>query len=45
MRKEGERLVIEVYPSKSLLAVLASLSSLNEDFPSVADPVPNPVDL
>jgi len=45
MRKEGERLIIEVYPPKSLLAVLASLSSLNENFPSIADPVPNPVDL
>jgi antitoxin VapB len=45
IRKEGERLIIEVSPPKSLLAVLASLSSLNEDFPSIADPVPNPVDL
>jgi antitoxin VapB len=45
IRKEGERLIIEVSPPKSLLAVLASLSSLNEDFPSIADPFPNPVDL
>jgi antitoxin VapB len=45
IRKEGERLIIEVSPPKSLLAVLASLPSLNEDFPSIADPAPNPVDL
>jgi antitoxin VapB len=45
MRKEGERLIIEASPPKTLLAVLASLSSLDEDFPSIEDPVPNPVDL
>jgi len=45
MRKEGGRLIIEVSPPKTLLAVLASLSSLDEDFPSIEDPVPNPVDL
>jgi antitoxin VapB len=32
MRKEGEKLIIEVVPHKSLLAVLATLSPLNEDF-------------
>jgi antitoxin VapB len=45
IRKEGDRLIIEVSPPRSLLAVLASLSSLSEDFPSIADPVPAPVDL
>jgi antitoxin VapB len=45
MRKEGEKLIIEVSPPKSLLAVLASLSPLNEGFPSIPDPVPSPVDL
>jgi hypothetical protein len=30
---------------RALLAVLASLSSLSEDFPSIADTVPDPVDL
>jgi antitoxin VapB len=37
MHKEGERLIIEAYPPKSLLAVLASLSFLNEDSPSISD--------
>jgi antitoxin VapB len=45
IRKEGERLIIEVAPRKSLLAVLATLSPLDEDFPPISDPVPSPVDL
>ena len=45
MRKEGEKLIIEVAPRKSLLAVLATLSPLSEDFPSISDPIPSPVDL
>jgi antitoxin VapB len=45
IRKEGQRLIIEACPPKSLLAVLASLSPLNEDFPSIPDPVPSPIDL
>jgi antitoxin VapB len=45
IRKEGDRLIIEVSPPRSLLAVLASLSSISEDFPPIADPVPDPVDL
>jgi len=45
MRKEGERLIIEPAPSKSLLTVLASLETLKEDFPPVPDLPLNPVDL
>jgi len=45
MRKEGDRLVIEPAPPKSLLAVLASLSPLDETFPPIADPPPEPVEL
>jgi antitoxin VapB len=37
MRKEGERLIIEPVPPKSLLAVLASLAPLAEDFPSIPE--------
>lgn len=33
MRKEGNRLIIEPVPPRSLLAVLASLTPLDEDFP------------
>ena len=37
MRKEGNRLVIEPTPPKSLLAVLATLATLAEDFPPIGD--------
>jgi antitoxin VapB len=45
MRKEGDKLIIEPAPPKSLLAVLATLKPLDEDFPPVRDLPPNPVDL
>jgi antitoxin VapB len=45
IREEGHRLIIEAYPPKSLLAVLANLSALNEDFPPIPDQVPRPFDL
>jgi antitoxin VapB len=45
MRKEGDRLVIEPAPPKSLLAVLTTLTSLHEDFPPIQDLPPDPVDL
>ena len=45
MRKEGDRLIIEPAPPKSLLAVLATLAPLHEDFPTIEDLNPDPVDL
>jgi antitoxin VapB len=45
MRKEGDRLIIEPAPPKSLLAVLATLAPLREDFPPIPDIPPDPVDL
>jgi len=45
MRKEGERLVIEPVPGKSLLEVLATLEPLDEEFPEIEDPPPEPFDL
>ncbi len=45
MRKEGERLVIEPAPPKSLLAVLSTLAPLEEDFPPIPDSPPEQVDL
>jgi antitoxin VapB len=45
MRKEGERLIIEPAPPRSLLALLATLKPLEEDFPPFPDHVPEPVDL
>jgi antitoxin VapB len=43
MRKEGDRLIIEPAPPKSLLAVLATLSPLEEDFPPIPDLPPDPM--
>lgn len=45
MRKEGERLIIEPAPASSLLALLATLKPLDDDFDLVADRAAEPVDL
>jgi antitoxin VapB len=45
MRKEGDRLIIEPAPPKSLLAVLATLSPLDENFAPILDVPPDRVDL
>lgn len=45
MYRDGERLIIEPPALRSLLAVLATLSPLDESFPEIDDPVPGPVDL
>jgi antitoxin VapB len=44
MRKEGERLIIEPTPPKSLLAVLATLAPLDEDFPPIPELALDPVE-
>lgn len=45
MRKEGDRLVIEPVPTKSLLAVLAKLAPLTENFSTIRDVPPDAVEL
>ncbi|CAN5471761.1 AbrB/MazE/SpoVT family DNA-binding domain-containing protein [soil metagenome] len=45
MHRDGDRLIIEAAAPKSLLSVLAGLSALDEDFPEIADPIPDAVDL
>jgi antitoxin VapB len=45
MRKEGQRLIIEAVPAKSLRAVLAGLKPLREKFPRMPDASADPVDL
>jgi antitoxin VapB len=45
MRKEGDKLIIEAVPPKSLLALLATLATIDEDFPSIADSVPEKVEI
>ena len=45
MHREGDRLIIEPAPRKSLLEVLAELEPLDEGFPEIADLPPRPFDL
>lgn len=44
MRKEGDKLIIEPTTPRSLLAVLARLTPIDEDFAPMSDPAPEPVD-
>jgi antitoxin VapB len=45
IRKDGVRLIIEPAPPRSLLAVLATLPTLDEEFPPIEDRPAEPVDL
>ena len=45
IRKEGQRLIIEPAPPKSLLAILATLQTLDEEFPPLDNSPAEPVDL
>ena len=45
MRKEGDRLVIEPAKRKSLLEWLATLEPIEEEFPPIDDPPPEPFEL
>lgn len=45
VRKEGNCLIIEPAPPKSLLALLATLKPIDDVFPTITDLAPEPVDL
>ena len=45
IRKDGDRLIIEPAPPRSLLALLATLPTLDEEFPPIRDTPAEPVDL
>ena len=45
IRREGQRLVIEPAPPISLLAVLATVKPIEEDFPPIEELPLRPVDL
>lgn len=45
IRKEGDRLILEPVGPTSLLALLATLEPIEEDFPALDDPPPEPVTL
>lgn len=40
MHRDGDRLVIEPVRKRGLLALLATMKPLNENFPEIEDPVP-----
>ena len=45
MRKDGDKLIIESAPPRSLLALLATLAPLEEHLPSIPDEKPDAVDI
>ncbi|MEX2535879.1 MAG: AbrB/MazE/SpoVT family DNA-binding domain-containing protein [Trueperaceae bacterium] len=45
IRREGNSLIIEPSPPRSLLALLDSLEPLDEEFPEILDPPPEQFDL
>lgn len=45
IRQDGDRLIIEQVPPPRLLAVLATLDPIDDTFPDIHDPAPEPVDL
>ncbi|GEC17462.1 antitoxin [Nitrobacter winogradskyi] len=42
MHRDGDRLVIEPVRKRGLLALLKSMTPIEEDFPEVTDPAPSP---
>jgi antitoxin VapB len=45
MRKEGDKLIIEPAPKKSLLELLKTLEPIDEEFPEIEDLPLDPVEL
>lgn len=45
LRKEGDRLILEPAPPPSLLALLATLEPIEEEFPAIDDLPQSPVAL
>lgn len=45
LRKEGERLIIEPAPPRSLLALLATLQPIDDEFPPIPELPTDSVDL
>ena len=43
MRKDGNKLIIEPVPPRSLLALLATLEPLSEELPTIDDDKPNEI--
>lgn len=44
IRREGDRLIIELAPKRGLAALLATLTPIEDDFALIEDAPPGPVD-
>ena len=45
MRKDGNKLIIEAVPPRSLLALLATLETIDDDFYPILDDKPSEVEI
>ena len=45
IRREGDKLIIEPAPARSLLSLLAQLDPIDDAFPEIDDPPPGPIEL
>jgi antitoxin VapB len=45
MRKDGNKLIIEATQPRSLLALLATLENIDDDFPPILDGEPDEVEI
>ena len=45
MRKDGNTLIIEAVPPRSLLALLATLETLDDDFPPIVDSASDKIEI
>ena len=45
IRRDGDRLILEARQKPSLLALLASLDPVDDDFGPIEDPAPRPVSM
>ncbi len=45
IRKVGDQLIVEPVPKKSLIELLDSWEDLDEEFPEIDDPPPEPVEI
>lgn len=45
LRKEGNKLILEPVSTASLIGLLKSLKPIDVDFPEIADPLPEEVNL
>jgi len=45
IRRDGNKLIIEVAPPRSLIALLATLEPLADEFPPIPDRAPDEIDI